>query len=145
MNRRNIARFTACHAEYPLAWERSSFGNGWSTLAEEDKCNAYWKAATKIMLTKIKDIALQREFKKAHRIIVDGKHCYRPDLFKDKGWCKITDEVPPHQSGKPTNPSTKWGFCSSSCKIEFMKVQMLNILKRLNVIRLPWLKLKCVK
>ena len=120
--RRNIARYTACHSEYPLAWEkRQNSGN--SQLGEEDKCNAYWKAATNIMLTKSIDIALKREFKKAHKIVVDGQHCFRPELFKDKGWCKITDEFPP----PPARESTKWGFCSSSCKVEFMKVYMKNI------------------
>ena len=92
------------------------------------------------MLTREKliDSVLQREFKKAHRIIVDGKHCYRPELFRDKGWCKIIDESPPispipipipprpHRP-RPARPSTKWGFCSSSCKVKFMKVCMLNI------------------
>ena len=53
--RRNIARYTACHSEYPLAWERLQ-NNANSQLGEEDKCNAYWKAATKIMLTKSIDI-----------------------------------------------------------------------------------------
>ena len=81
------------------------------------------------MLTREKliDSVLQREFKKAHRIIVDGKHCYRPELFRDKGWCKVIDEVEPYRYGNPKKHSTKWGFCSSSCKVEFMMVYMLNI------------------
>ena len=81
------------------------------------------------MLTREKliDSVLQREFKKAHRIIVDGKHCYRPELFRDKGWCKVTDEVEPYTAGNPKKLSTKWGFCSSSCKVEFMMVFMFNI------------------
>ena len=74
------------------------------------------------MLTKSIDIALKREFKKAHKIVVDGQHCFRPELFKDKGWCKIIDELPP-----VGRESTKWGFCSSSCKVEFMKVYMSNV------------------
>ena len=123
--RRNIARYTACHSEYPLAWERLQ-NNGNSQLGEEDKCNAYWKAATKIMLTKSIDIVFKREFKKAHKIVVDGQHCFRPALFKDKGWCKITDELPPTPQGLAARESTKWGFCSSSCKVEFMKVYMMN-------------------
>ena len=79
------------------------------------------------MLTKLKDSALQREFRKAHKIIVDGKHCFRPELFRDKGWCKITDEFPPASPGTAARQSTKWGFCSSSCKVEFMKVYKSNI------------------
>ena len=120
LQRKNIAKYTACHAEYPLDWERAQ-NNGKSNLGSEDICDAYWNAAEK-SLTKLKDIVLQREFRKAHRIIVDGTECYRKKLFKDKGWCKITDEVPPSSHSVAEKPSTKWGFCSSSCKVEFMLV-----------------------
>ena len=108
---RDIARDTACHSEYPLDWERT---NGIrSSLGEEDQCNAYWKASQKIMLTKLEDAAIQRAFKAADRLIVKDLDiaCYRPELFKNKGWCKL-----------PRTDPGKWGFCSSSCKINYMKV-----------------------
>ena len=123
-----IAKYTACHAEYPIGWERMQ-NNGKSQLGSVDKCEKYWNAAERLMLKKIKDSVLQREFRKAHRIIVDETHCYRKDLFKDKGWCKITDEVPPVIKGPSwaaARPSTKWGFCSSSCNVEYMMVFLLK-------------------
>ena len=111
LNRERIARDTACHSEYPLNWERT---NGIrSFLGEEDQCNAYWKAAQKIMLTKLSDAPLQREFRAANRLIVKDLDiiCYRPELFRNKGWCKL-----------PRTDPGKWGFCSSGCKINYMKV-----------------------
>ena len=127
-NRKLIAKYTACHAEYPIDWERMQ-NSGNSQLGSVDKCEKYWNAAERLMLKKLKDSVLQREFRKAHRIIVDETHCYRKDLFKDKGWCKITDEVPPIVPGKAARPSTKWGFCSTSCNVEYMMVCLLNRLQ----------------
>ena len=124
-NQQSIAKYTSCHAEYPLSWEMQQ-NNGKSNLGSEEKCNVYWNAADKLMLRKMEkmdDFFLQRVFGKAHRIVVDETHCYRKDLFRNKGWCKITDEVAPVSPGTAANPSTKWGFCSSSCNIEFMKVR----------------------
>ena len=120
-NHRSIAKHTACHAEYPLSWEMQQ-NNDKSKLGLKAKCNVYWDAAEKIILKKIKGAPLRREFEKAHRIVVGETHCYRKDLFENKGWCKITDEVAPASPGTAAKASTKWGFCSSSCKVEFMKV-----------------------
>ena len=126
---RNIARYTACHSEYPLDWERAQ-NNGKSQLGEEDECKEYWKAADRLMLTKLEDRVLQEEFMEAHKIIVDGKHCFRQEIFQDKGWCKITKESPPFRPHigppVPTEPSKKWGFCSSSCRVDYMKVNILS-------------------
>ena len=124
-NQQSIAKYTSCHTEYPLIWEKQQ-NNGKSKLGSLDKCNVYWNAADTLMLKKMgerKNFAIQREFNKAHRIVVGETHCFRKDLFRNKGWCKITDEVAPASPGKASKPSTKWGFCSSSCKVEFMKVR----------------------
>ena len=121
-NHRSIAKYTACHAEYPLSWEMQQ-NNGKSKLGSMDKCNVYWNAADRLMLRKMDDSVLQRVFNKAHRIVVGETHCYRKDLFRNKGWCKITDEVAPASPGTAAKPSTTWGFCSSSCKVEYMKVR----------------------
>ena len=124
-NQQSIAKYTSCHTEYPLGWEKQQ-NNGKSKLGSLDKCNVYWNAADTLMLKKMgerKNFAIQREFNKAHRIVVGETHCFRKDLFRNKGWCKITDEVAPASPGKASKPSTKWGFCSSSCKVEFMKVR----------------------
>ena len=110
-----------------MEWEKQE-NKGKSKLGSFDECKVYWDAADQIMLRKIDDSVLQREFRKAHRIIVGEKYCYRKDLFENKGWCKITDEVPPASPGTAKTPSTKWGFCSSSCKVEFMKVGYTTIL-----------------
>ena len=122
LNSENIARDTACHSEYPLEWERA---NGIrSILGEEDQCNAYWKAAQKIMLTKLKDAPLQRAFRDADRLIVKDLDitCYRPELFRNKGWCKL-----------PRTDPGKWGFCSSGCKVNYMKVlKWIRIEKEFN-------------
>ena len=91
-----------------------------SQLGSEEECDAYWNTAEK-SLRKLND-GLQREFQNAHRLILDGTHCYRKRLFIDKDWCNITDEVPPTIHGSAKIPSTKWGFCSSSCKVEYMQV-----------------------
>ena len=121
-NQQSIAKYTSCHAEYPLSWEMQQ-NNGKSKLGSMDKCNVYWNAAHRLMLRKMGDSVLQRVFNKAHRIVVDETHCYRKDLLRNKGWCKITDEVAPASPGTAAKPSTKWGFCSSSCKVEYMKVR----------------------
>ena len=121
-NQQSIAKYTSCHAEYPLSWEMQQ-NNGKSKLGSMEKCNVYWNAADRLMLRKMDDSVLQRVFNKAHRIVVGETHCYRKDLFRNKGWCKITDEVAPASPGTAAKPSTTWGFCSSSCKVEYMKVR----------------------
>ena len=111
-NQGNIARDTICHSEYPLDWmELNDIPN---KLGKEDECNAYWRAATDVMFPDSKRVQrdfpdLQREFKAAHRIKVNGKYCYRSELWRNKGWCKLADY-------------RKWGFCSSSCNLQFIKV-----------------------
>ena len=108
-NQGNIARDTICHSEYPLDWmERNGIPN---QLGKEDECNAYWKAANDVMFPDA-DGVLQREFKAGRRIKVNGKYCYKSELWRNKGWCKLADY-------------RKWGFCSSSCNLQFIKVTKL--------------------
>ena len=38
-----------------------------------------------------------------HRVMVDGKYCYKPNLFSERGWCRLADDM------------ENWGFCSVSC------------------------------
>ena len=65
------------------------------------------------------DSALQRELRAAHEIkILNGRHCYKPELWRRKGWSKLADD------------RKKWGFCSSSCKVQFMKVQIRILARR---------------
>ena len=96
------------------------------SLIKEAGCPFYNKKQlliNHVCLRKMDDYVLQRVFNKAHRIVVGESHCYRKDLFRNKGWCKITDEVAPASPGTAAKPSTTWGFCSSSCKVEYMKVR----------------------
>ena len=60
--------------------------------------------------------------KKVDKIIVSYEDdptkktvCYSEKLFKDKGWCEV------HQVDLKTNPNA-WGFCSSSCNPDYLKV-----------------------
>ena len=82
-------------------------------MGTEGECNAYWDAANRVMLEKLEDSVLQEEFNEAARIKIDGKYCYKPELYRNKGWCKLADYK-------------NWGFCSSSCTVEFMKVWIIN-------------------
>ena len=115
-NKRNIASNTACHSEYPLAWEKTQTFK--SELGDEEKCKIYWNAAHDLVGKTLDSNLLMS----THRIMVDGKYCYRPDLFKNKGWCKLAD---PNTIQYKLFGRT-WGFCSSSCKVEFMKVNDLS-------------------
>ena len=82
-----------------------------SPLGKEDECNAYWDAANKIMSEKENSMSerMSREFRAANRIKVGAKYCYKPELWRNKGWCKLAENM-------------KWGFCSSSCNLQFIKV-----------------------
>ena len=56
----------------------------------------------------------------AYRIRVDGKYCYKESLFSTKGWCilaPIDRRYPDPTDGK------EWGFCTSSCDLEFITVR----------------------
>ena len=111
-NQENIATDTACHSEYPLVHLWIDNDDLQNELGKEDECNAYWSEAERVMAQKF-DNVLKREFQAAHRILINGKYCYKSELWKSKGWCKLADNM-------------KWGFCSSSCKIQFMKVYKIN-------------------
>ena len=107
-----IARDTACHSEYPSTSEM--LPQVTRKLGDEEDCKQYWDAAYYI-IKKSGEIALLNELEKTHKIKVKGRDCYRPKLFRNKGWCQIVN--PPGFKYKNT-----WGFCSSSCKVEYMKV-----------------------
>ena len=87
-------------------------------LEERQKCREYWKQAQSTILAKFSGVFkfVLEEFKKAYRIQVNDKYCYKEDLFREKGWCKIAPDIP----GGP-DPN-QWGFCSTSCDIDFLRV-----------------------
>ena len=86
----------------------------------QHECNELFYKA-RIMFYKT-DRAQIKFLDKVNKIIVSHEDdpakktiCYRETLFWDKGWCEV------HQIDSKTNPNA-WGFCSSSCNPEFLKV-----------------------
>ena len=109
---KDIARDTACHSEYPST--SKMLPQTTTKLGDEEDCDTYWTYfADNILKNKLK--LSGKLLEKTRRLKVKGKYCYRPDLFRNKGWCQIVD---------PSGSKIKntWGFCSSSCKVEYMKV-----------------------
>ena len=86
-----------------------------SDLEEREKCREYWKQAESTIVATLPGAA-HEEFKEAYRIKINHLYCYKEELFSKKGWCQIAPELP----GGP-NPN-QWGFCSTSCNIDFLRV-----------------------
>ena len=109
-----IARDTACHSEYPSTSKMLPQTS--TKLGDEEDCKWYWEFAVPVALRVLEKKGLPlNQLEKTHRVKVNGRFCYRPNLFSDKGWCQIVN--PSRFKYKNT-----WGFCSSSCKVEYMKV-----------------------
>ena len=101
-------RNTGCKIEYPSS-------EIYRDLWDEQTCNKIWVKA-KLKMEE-QDPNVHEKFKEAHRILLNGKYCYKPELFISKGWCEVA-QSPRHFIEKPP----RWGFCSTSCNIEFMRV-----------------------
>ena len=99
---------TGCLTKYPI----NSPDVKDDSLMGEAECKQLWEKANKKMSEHREDKNKQ-EFKPVYRLKKNGKYCYNPELFEKKGWCLIVDS-------NVKNPN--WGFCSTSCNIEFMKV-----------------------
>ena len=69
-------------------------------MLDENACTRHWSAAE----------AKDRRIRDAHRITVDNKYCYNPNIYSTKGWCELADD------------ESKWGICSVSCHEDFIKV-----------------------
>ena len=102
-----LATNTDCKTEYPSGVDKS--------LMEEEECRNLWVKAKNIMSKQ--DKIIREKFEATHRIMMNNKYCYREELFTEKGWCNIAPSSP---NGR--QPQNKWGFCSPSCRIAFMKV-----------------------
>ena len=95
-----------CHKnDYP-AWDLD--------IHDKQSCIRYWGDAETLL--KHEDIPVQEQFKKATRIKVRDKICYKEELLTKHGWC----ELAPSELALGFLP-TRWGFCSTSCNIDFMK------------------------
>ena len=88
-------------------------------LEEREKCREHWRQAESKIVATLSGAA-QEEFKEAYRIKINDKYCYKEELFSTKGWCQIAPDFP----GGP-DPN-QWGFCSTSCNIDFLRVIRLQ-------------------
>ena len=93
------------------------------TLLDQAECRPLWEKAKKKIVEKNTDILEDSEA--IHRLQTTGlngqkKYCYKPELFVKKGWCILAKSSP--GSTSIHDNKQKWGFCSTSCNIEFMKV-----------------------
>ena len=99
---------TGCLTTYPS--ESPSVTD--DSLMRKADCEKLWEKANR-KISEHREDENKPEFKPVYRLKKNGKYCYNPELFKKKGWCLIVDS-------NVKNPN--WGFCSTSCNIEFMKV-----------------------
>ena len=77
-------------------WDRQFCEEIWDKITQAIK----WKSSFPATF-KVDDI---------HRVMVGEKYCYKPSLYQEKGWCRLADA------------KDKWGFCSASCRMDFIKV-----------------------
>ena len=96
-----------CHTDKYPTWDLE--------LQEEYICEQYWADAEALLENE--EIPGREQFMLAQRMKVDGKMCYRDALFKANGWCEIATR----DLGKSLFYTRRWGFCSTSCNIDFMK------------------------
>ena len=85
---------------------------------EETECEQLWDKANQKILEYGKD-KIKEIFRTVYRLKMNGKYCYKPELFKEKGWCVVAKSSPDASAISPDKQS--WGFCSTSCSIKFMK------------------------
>ena len=105
-NTKKVIGSNGCHkSDYP-AWDLE--------LHDKQSCMRYWGDAEALL--KHEDRIVQEQFKTAHRIKVGDKICYKEELLTKHGWC----ELAPSELALGFLP-TRWGFCSASCNIDFMK------------------------
>ena len=109
-----------CNKIDPSIYPRhDAISRRFSDLEEREKCREYWKQAESTIVATLPGAA-HEEFKKAYRIKINHLYCYKEELFSKKGWCQIAPELP----GGP-DPN-QWGFCSTSCNIDFLRVVSLR-------------------
>ena len=80
-----------CRKDYPSTDHTVQISDMW----DERICRNIWG--------QLPGIIGHDEVDGLHRVMVDGKYCYRPNLFSERGWCRLADDM------------DKWGFCSVSC------------------------------
>ena len=84
-----------CRKDYPSTDYSMQILPTFSDMWDERICRNIWG--------QLPGIIGHSESDGAHRVMVDGKYCYKPSLFSERGWCRLADDM------------DKWGFCSMSC------------------------------
>ena len=96
-------------------------------LLEEAECKKLWEKANEKISEQIEqNIDMMKDKSETiYRLKKNGKYCYKSELFLEKGWCRLAKSNP--DSTRINRDEPKWGFCSTSCNIEFMKVNKYYI------------------
>ena len=84
-----------CRKDYPSTDYSMQILPTFSDMWDERICRNIWG--------QLPGIIGHSEADGAHRVMVDGKYCYKPSLFSERGWCRLADDM------------ENWGFCSVSC------------------------------
>ena len=98
-----------CHTDKYPTWDLE--------LEDEQICENYWAEAEDLLDNANVEIPGREQFMQAQRMKVGEKMCYKDALFKTNGWCEIATS----DLGKSRFHKRRWGFCSTSCNIDFMK------------------------
>ena len=98
-----------CHTDKYPTWDLE--------LEDEQICENYWAEAEDLLDNANVEIPGREQFMQAQRMKVGEKMCYKDALFKTNGWCEIATS----DLEKSLFYTRRWGFCSTSCNIDFMK------------------------
>ena len=98
-----------CHKDKYPTWDLE--------FEDEQICENYWAEAEDLLDNANVEIPGREQFMQAQRMKVGEKMCYKDALFKTNGWCEIAT----NDLGKSRFHKRRWGFCSTSCNIDFMK------------------------
>ena len=98
-----------CHTDTYPTWDLE--------LEDQQICENYWAEAEDLLDNANQEIPGREQFMQAQRMKVGEKMCYKDALFQTNGWCEIATS----DLGKSRFHKRRWGFCSPSCNIDFMK------------------------
>ena len=98
-----------CHTDTYPTWDLE--------LEDQQICENYWAEAEDLLDNANQEIPGREQFMQAQRMKVGEKMCYKDALFQTNGWCEIATS----DLGKSRFHKRRWGFCSTSCNIDFMK------------------------
>ena len=108
---KKVIKNHGCHKNNYPTWD--------SDLHDQQVCKNYWADADTLLANA--NPPGREQFEQAQRIKVGGKMCYRDALFTTNGWCKIATNDLGLSRFFRRRRRRRWGFCSTSCNIDFMK------------------------